>query len=114
MSKKSLSAAKAAQAAATAAAPSDEIISSYEEIYLNDEMLAIIASIKVFTLKGYKRVVINYNNGRIPDWGFVEDEVPFGHMIPESCKFGKEISSSGELKLTLLEGKVIKATKGSF
>jgi hypothetical protein len=112
MSKKSLSAAKAAQAANIAAA-SSETDSSYEEIYLTDEMLATIANIKVFTFNGFKRLVVNFNNGRNPEWGFVEQDVPFGHFIPKTCKFGKEIRS-GELKLTLLEGKVIKATKGSF
>ena len=111
MSKKSLSAAKAAQIAAVAAA-SSETDSSYEEIYLSDEMLAIVSSIKVFTFNGLKRLVVDFNNGRNPIWGFAED-VPFGHFIPKTCKFGKEIRS-GELKLTLLEGKVIKATKGSF
>ena len=112
MSKKSLSAAKAAQAA-NIAAPSSKTDSSYEEIYLTDEMLATIANIKVFTFNGFKRLVVNFNNGRNPEWGFVEQDVPFGHFSPKTCKFGKEIRS-GELKLTLLEGKVIKATKGSF
>ena len=111
MSKSSLRAAKAAQIAAVAAA--SETDSSYEEIYLTDEMLATIANIKVFTFNGFKRLVVNFNNGRNPEWGFVEQDVPFGHFIPKTCKFGKEIRS-GELKLTLLEGKVIKATKGSF
>ena len=111
MSKSSLRAAKAAQIAAVAAASSTD--SSYEEIYLSDEMLAIVSNIKVFTFKGHKRLVVNFNNGRNPEWGFAEQEVPFGHFIPKTCKFGKEIRS-GELKLTLLEGKVIKATKGSF
>ena len=112
MSKKSLSAAKAAKAA-NIAAPSSETASSYEEIYLDDSMLAIIASISVFQLKGWNRVLVSFNNGRAPEWGFAEEDVPFGHFLPKTCKFGKEISS-GELKLTLLEGKVIKATKGSF
>ena len=112
MSKSSLRAAKAAQIAAVAAA-SSKIDSSYEEIYLSEEMLAIVASIKVFTLNGFKRLVVNFNNGRNPEWGFVEQNVPFGHFVPSSCRFGKEVSS-GELKLTLLEGKVVKATKGSF
>lgn len=111
MSKSSLRAAKAAQIAAVAAASKTD--SSYEEIYLTDEMLATIATIKVFTFNGFKRLVVNFNNGRNPQWGFAEQDVPFGHFLPKTCKFGKEISS-GELKLTLLEGKVIKATKGSF
>lgn len=112
MSKKSLSAAKAAQAA-NIAAPSSKTDSSYEEIYLDDSMLAIIASIRVFQLKGWNRVLINFSNGRAPQWGFAEEQVVSGHYRPETCCFEKVIKDD-VLKLTLKRGKLIAPTKGSF
>ena len=111
MSKKSLSAAKAAQTAATAAA-SSKTASSYEEIYLDDSMLAIIASIRVFQLKGWNRVLVSFNNGRAPEWGFAEEQVCSGHYKPETCVF--EVLKEDVLKLTLKRGKLIAPTKGSF
>ena len=111
MSKKSLSAAKAAQAANIAAA-SSETDSSYEEIYLSDEMLAIVANIRVFQLKGWNRVLVSFNNGRAPEWGFAEELVS-GHYKPETCVFEKALKE-GVLKLTLKRGKLIAPTKGSF
>ena len=111
MSKKSLSAAKAAKAANIAAA-SSETDSSYEEIYLDDSMLAIIASIRVFQLKGWNRVLVSFNNGRAPEWGFAEEQVCSGHYKPETCVF--EVLKGDVLKLTLKRGKLIAPTKGSF
>lgn len=112
MSKKSLSAAKAAQAA-NIAAPSSKTDSSYEEIYLDDSMLAIIASIRVFQLKGWNRVLVSFNNGRAPEWGFAEEQVCSGHYKPETCIFEKVIKDD-VLKLTLKKGKLIAPTKGRF
>ena len=112
MSKKSLSAAKAAQIAAVAA-PLSETDSSYEEIYLDDSMLAIIASIRVFQLKGWNRVLVSFNNGRAPEWGFAEEQVCSGHYKPETCIFEKVLKED-VLKLTLKRGKLIAPTKGSF
>ena len=112
MSKKSLSAAKAAKAA-NIAAPSSETVSSYEEIYLSDEMLAIVANIRVFQLKGWNRVLVSFNNGRAPEWGFAEEQVCSGHYKPETCIFEKALKE-GVLKLTLKRGKLIAPTTGSF
>lgn len=112
MSKSSLRAAKAAQIAAVAAA-SSKTDSSYEEIYLDASMLAIIASIRVFQLKGWNRVLVSFNNGRAPQWGFAEEQVVSGHYRPETCCFEKVIKDD-VLKLTLKRGKLIAPTKGSF